>query len=560
MKDLKVGQLRPVRRKRVGSGVSLLAVAFMFALLLPCSGWQARLVAAESLAVTAESVRIPVASDISLTVRIFRPVVQSDTASPLPTIVLVSPWSVGAIVYEYRARYLASAGYLVLAYNSRGWAGSDGEVDSAGPNDVADFRKVLDWLVAEQGADPFRIGAGGISLGAGTALVAAAFEPRVRAVVSMSGWSDLFVSVFGNDTERFVWGRILNLAGQLLGGRFNQAWQQQQKQALLTRDAALLRQYTDPRSPQTYLDAYAEHQTAILISHNISDFLFPLNDVLNFYDKLATPKALTIQPGIHASAEVVELAAIGDRVWGQARQWFDHYLLRPLPTGYEIVRGLAEQRISILARDGETLVQGDGLADLSRQSRAFQLVGAESGESYGRLAESVDEAEPNSCCDEIQFAYYSGAHSGVPILYPLLRSYVERPTIRRLSRLRSDRAFIYRTPSLANDTVIAGIPKLSFYLESSADSGQLVAYLYRERSDRQLDLLSLVPYSYDEVEPNKPFPVHLQFFSGFQQLAAGDRLVVVMDTFDLQFSPVNTERFRLRIRTDLASELRLGFW
>src|SRR5436190_1634665 len=83
--------------------------------------------------------------------------------------------------------------------------------------DIGDLSAVLDWLVAHTTADPQRIGAAGVSYGAGIALIGAAFDARIKAVAATSAWTDLVESLYGDHTRhpQAVW--LLKTLADLFG-------------------------------------------------------------------------------------------------------------------------------------------------------------------------------------------------------------------------------------------------------------------------------------------------------------------------------------------------------
>jgi len=87
-------------------------------------------------------------------------------------------------------RFLHSAGYNVVLFDFRGHGKSQGKHCSLGYYETEDIDAVIRWLY-EQGMD--KIGVIGFSMGGTTALLAAAKNPKIRAVVSdgayLSFWS-----------------------------------------------------------------------------------------------------------------------------------------------------------------------------------------------------------------------------------------------------------------------------------------------------------------------------------------------------------------------------------
>ncbi len=97
---------------------------------------------------------------------------------------------------------LAAKGYVVVAYSERGLSHSGGKIDVAGPRDQADGTAVIDGVSKHiQAADLSRVAMAGASYGAGQSLLIAAKDKRVKAVVAMSAWGDLFKSLYENETR-----------------------------------------------------------------------------------------------------------------------------------------------------------------------------------------------------------------------------------------------------------------------------------------------------------------------------------------------------------------------
>ncbi len=107
-----------------------------------------------------------------------------------PTVILVhgsrgsrtdmAPW----------ARFLVAAGYNVLLYDSRGCGASDGWHITLGAHEPDDILGAVTYLAGRADLTAKRFGALGVSLGAGSVLLAAAREPKLTAVVADSAWAD----------------------------------------------------------------------------------------------------------------------------------------------------------------------------------------------------------------------------------------------------------------------------------------------------------------------------------------------------------------------------------
>jgi uncharacterized protein len=94
----------------------------------------------------------------------------------------------GIPIFGQLAGQLAEAGYLVLRYDKRGVGQSGGRPEAATLADYAeDARAAVAWLAKRKDVDRNRIALIGHSEGAAVALLAAARENRVKAVVLVAG-------------------------------------------------------------------------------------------------------------------------------------------------------------------------------------------------------------------------------------------------------------------------------------------------------------------------------------------------------------------------------------
>lgn len=101
------------------------------------------------------------------------------------------------------AAFLQHAGYSIFTYDMRSRGGSGGDAITMGALEQDDLISVVDYLVTRPDVDQGRIGALGISLGGATTLLAAARDPRIRAVVDDCGFTDI-TSVTDTAFEHFI--------------------------------------------------------------------------------------------------------------------------------------------------------------------------------------------------------------------------------------------------------------------------------------------------------------------------------------------------------------------
>lgn len=89
------------------------------------------------------------------------------------------------------ARAMVENSFNVLMFDLRNSGESDGDVTTLGYHEVKDIYGAVQWLKRERAAHAERIGLIGFSMGAVTAITAAANEPAIEAVVADSPFSDL---------------------------------------------------------------------------------------------------------------------------------------------------------------------------------------------------------------------------------------------------------------------------------------------------------------------------------------------------------------------------------
>jgi ABC-2 type transport system ATP-binding protein len=102
------------------------------------------------------------------------------------------------------AENLARAGFAVLTWSARGFGASTGQIGLDSPDyEVKDVEQLVTWLarqprvLLDHPGDP-RVGITGTSYGGGIALLAAAYDNRIDAVVAQNTWNNLATALFPN--------------------------------------------------------------------------------------------------------------------------------------------------------------------------------------------------------------------------------------------------------------------------------------------------------------------------------------------------------------------------
>src|SRR6516165_11741021 len=118
-----------------------------------------------------------------------------------------------------QAEDLARAGFAVLTWSARGFGASTGQIGLNSPDyEVKDVEQLVSWLARQprvrldRPGDP-RVGIAGESYGGGIALLAAAYDHRIDAVVAQSTWNNLATALFPNGA-----------GGGPAGGVFKRQW------------------------------------------------------------------------------------------------------------------------------------------------------------------------------------------------------------------------------------------------------------------------------------------------------------------------------------------------
>lgn len=142
---------------------------------------------------------------------------KSLAGKPLPTIIQAHGWGGVAANFRSDSLALANAGYLVIAFDYRGWGQSDGRIVLKAPPEkppekkdgrlftaqveelreyvdpleqTTDWFNVINWTMGEPMVDKERVGLRGSSYSGGHVFFIAARDPRVKAIVSQVGAFD----------------------------------------------------------------------------------------------------------------------------------------------------------------------------------------------------------------------------------------------------------------------------------------------------------------------------------------------------------------------------------
>ncbi|GAB3277334.1 CocE/NonD family hydrolase [Actinocorallia lasiicapitis] len=433
---------------------------------------------------------------------------------PFPLIVLPSSWAIFHAEYAGAAAKWSAAGYQVIAYTSRGFWDSDGHIEVAGRPDVADLTKVIDWGVAH-GGDPDRVGAGGISYGAGIALLGAAFDKRIKAVAAMSAWASLEDSLFLNETVSEQAAAMLLGVGHLTGRPGDDL--------LTVQDGYLKDEFGTAiplarvRGAGSYLPRVNANGAAILITNGWQDGLFPPAQITDFFTRLTTPKRLVFTPGDHGTADLTGAVGLPNASFTAARRWFDHYL-RGVDNGAD-----REGQVGLTANNGGGQRNFPDWRAVSAKTLRYTLRTSRTMDR-GRAAWRQKIATGRGTVADSGVVEVSGLAAQAGIHWKIKTSEVDRRD-----------ALLIRGPKLRRTTTLSGFPVLRATVTPSAKNTSLFAYVYDEAPGGNAVLVTHVPYSLRNAVPGRAVRLDLRLQPIRWTLKPGHRFTLVVDTVDLRY-------------------------
>jgi dipeptidyl aminopeptidase/acylaminoacyl peptidase len=106
-----------------------------------------------------------------------------------PTVILVHGWGRNAERMLPYIAILRPMGYHLLAFDARHHGASDRDGHASMKKFSEDIRAAIEFLTAQPGVDPGRLGVLGLSIGGSAAIHAAAHDPRIRAVITVGAFA-----------------------------------------------------------------------------------------------------------------------------------------------------------------------------------------------------------------------------------------------------------------------------------------------------------------------------------------------------------------------------------
>ncbi|MBM3130310.1 MAG: alpha/beta fold hydrolase [Chloroflexi bacterium] len=189
------------------------------------------------------------------------------------------------------AARLASYGYGALLFDLRNHGASAGAITTLGYAEVEDVRGAVNYLLTRSEVDPQCIGLMGHSMGAGTALRAAARIPHVRAVIAASAYTSIEDNL-ADGVEGLTGLPAFPFAPLVI-------WFGERETGL------------DIRKVRPVDDIAKISPRAVMLIHGELDPLIPVRNARQLYQAAREPKQLYIAP----NAGHVGLLAANPREW-----------------------------------------------------------------------------------------------------------------------------------------------------------------------------------------------------------------------------------------------------
>lgn len=425
---------------------------------------------------------------------------------PFPVLVLPSSWAINNIEYVGAAAKLAKeSGYVVISYTSRGFWDSGGEIDIAGPDTVGDVSKVIDWAVANAKGDATKVGVAGISYGAGQSLLAAAVDPRIKAVAALSTWTDLARSLYPNETVNKQAVELLLNAGKLTG-RPGPVLKQAESAYRGGRFHEVV-PISAGRSAASKVAQINANGAAVMLGNAWNDGIFAPGQVADFYNQLTGPKRLMLSPGDHATAELFGAAGLPNAIWESVGRWFNRHV-KGEANGID-----TEQAVRLKPNNGGAW-------------RSYATWPSPAGDTVALDGRRIVAGWPTV------------ADSGTLLVSGALQGFLNIPTGVALPFVDRNVAAVWNGPSYPSGASLAGTPKLRVTVTPSAEKTSLFAYLYEVGPLGLGALVSHKPFTVTGAGITRTLDIKLQ--PTLWDVAPGNRLVLVVDTVDPRYLTQST--------------------
>ncbi|MFD3540926.1 CocE/NonD family hydrolase [Streptomyces sp. NPDC058662] len=447
---------------------------------------------------------------------------------PRPLIVMPSPWTdLGWLPYAVQATLFATRGYNVLAYTARGFAGSEGQVEMAGPLDVADGSRALDHLIERSPGPVTKVGFLGASYGSGISQLVAAHDARVDAVVALSTWGDLGEVLHENSTLHVA--AVRALLGAASKARLSPRTRSVLDNVLDGRDIAGTLRWAQPRSPFGKVKELNRRQVPVFFSHAWHETLFPTNQTVRMFDELTGPKRLDLSIGDHCGPEMPGMLGLPNRIWADAHRWFDHHLMG-IDNGVD-----AEGQVLSEVMWSRTLEPRPTWPSLTEHVHRLYLADAgelaeepEAGWTAGVLC-GVDT--PATVADEVVLSGRAET--------------ADRPTTYPTGDIDRAVTAVWACAPVTETTRLRGTPRLRVTYRAANPGSGFVAYLFDTAPDGSARIVTHAPYTDLDSPPDSLVSADIDLQATAYDIPRGHRVMLVIDARDPFYGDANLPRATL---------------
>lgn len=451
-----------------------------------------------------------------------------------PVIIMPAPLSpLGWASYIGMFRHWAMGGYICLAYSQRGLVGpiidkkpcgSTGQIQVAGPLDWSDGTEIINYLAGLEGADPGRIGCFGASYGAGTSFLLAAHDPRVKAVSGASAWTDLFLSLYENNTRHI---RAVEALVQLfIEEHCSEEFRDIINKVRGNHDLDDVEAFARVRSPSTYLNTYNANGLPMLMSTSWHETIFSVPGVVDFYRRLQAPKSLLIQIGDHGNSEFPGLLGLPAKPTSMTYRWMDHYLGGHSGDGRPPGFGVRSESMHNLLSE----IRHDTWESYSLPAKEFCLGDAVAGEPDGRM---IPEAPQPGWTRSLR----AGADTEAIVAPALVQTGVQErlglPHLYNTPEIDREHAWVWNSAPLEQAMRVQGELRMRITVKAEAETATIVAYLFDYNPlTRRAAIITNAPYTFLNKEPGETKTVTFNLQPAHYVLMSGHQLQLIIDTKD----------------------------
>ncbi len=467
-----------------------------------------------------------------------------------PAIIFINSWACEEHEYIMQAAKFARKGYVVLSYSCRGWGVSGGTINLGGTDDIADFKTVVDWLIANAPVDQSNIGVCGISLGGGGALNAVCHDSRIKTAVAISAWSDLERHMWSGDTPRMIWGSILCITGTILG-RINPEIYEIFYSTLSNTKISWLKEWCAGRSPVNFIDNINRQNTPVYIANNTEDYLFPPDTVLDFFNALTVDhKRVDLSLGTHFTGEATGLLGLDNYVFTNVHNWFD-YWLKGVDTGIiadssrsAVVTIQEKNYLERVTYDTGSLRKSDGTYSWPPNNVAestFYLA-PRSLVTNGSLKTSINTSNTTN-------SYWSGLLSGATagaLIFPILEQLGVEVTTSMLLLNRAE-SIAWESSAFTSAKKIRGASEITLRLSLSQPGGQVIVYLYDVDRWGRATYITHGFQTFWNATAGEVMEVTIPVIATAYDIPAGHHLAVVIDSSDPLYAKPSLVPFTVKV-------------